>query len=55
MKPSSGRILIPVVLLAVLILAVGIGTESSFGKSFTPQKLTIIFSGDDLGNLKPCG
>lgn len=47
--------LIPVVLLAVLILAVGIGTDSSFGKGFAPQKLTIIFSGDDLGNLKPCG
>ena len=52
----SGRTLIPVVILAVLILAVGIGTESSFaGKGFQPQKLTVIFSGDDLGNIKPCG
>ena len=56
MRASSGRVLIPVVILAVLVLSVGIATDSSFaGKKFEPQKLTIIFSGDDLGNIKPCG
>ena len=55
MKASSGRVLIPVIVLAVLMLAVGLGVDRSFAKGFTPCKLTIVFSGDDLGNIKPCG
>lgn len=55
MKARSGRVLVPVIILAVLVLAVAIGTDSSFAKSFKPCKLVILFSGDDLGNIKPCG
>lgn len=57
MRASSGRALIPVVILAVLVLAVGVGTDRSFAgkKDFTPCKLTILFTGDDQGNIKPCG
>jgi len=55
LKTRSGRVLIPVIILAVLVLAVGMGTDSSFAKSFKPCKLVILFSGDDFGNIKPCG
>ena len=57
MKATSGRVLIPVIIMAVLVLAVGIGTDRSFAgkKEFEPCKLTIVFSGDDQGNIKPCG
>ena len=57
LRATSGRALISIIVLAVLVLAVGIGADRSFAgkKEFTPCTLTIIFSGDDLGNIKPCG
>lgn len=56
MRATSGRVLVPVIIFMVLVLAVGIGVDSSVAaKSFEPCKLTILFTGDDQGNIKPCG
>ena len=40
----------------IVMLILGIGVWSFAGKKeIKPHKLTILFTGDDLGTVKPCG
>lgn len=53
-KPNN--LILPSVLISVLALGVGVLSAVSFaGRGVKPHKLTIIFTGDDLGNVKACG
>lgn len=42
-------------IILALVLAVGISSNRSFASRSKPQKVTILFTGDDFGNVKPCG
>ena len=50
------NLILPSVLISALALGVGLLSAVSFaGRGVKPHKLTIIFTGDDLGTVKPCG
>ncbi len=48
---------LPIIVLTAVALASGIVSDQSFAgrKKISPHKLTILFTGDDLGNIKGCG
>jgi len=55
MQTGLGRAVLTTVILAALVLASDTLSERSFaGKDkAAPHKLTILFTGDDWGNVKP--
>lgn len=53
---EKGRIAIPAVVIAAMAIACMVTYRSVAGSdSFKPHKLTILFTGDDWGQVKPCG
>jgi hypothetical protein len=56
MKAILRKAGLPSIVLAVILLSVSVPSDVSFaGKSkISPHKLTILFTGDDWGNVKPC-
>lgn len=55
---NKGKIAISSVMIVAMAIALVIPVPSgpaAGGDSFKPHKLTILFTGDDWGQVKPCG
>ena len=57
MLARQGRIALSAVIVAGLVLALGLFSHRSVAEksASSPHTLTIVFTGDDWGNVKPCG
>jgi len=56
MLARSGRVFLPWVVLAAVLGSVVLVAHTFAGSSkIVPHTLTVLFSGDDMGNIKGCG
>lgn len=55
MGSEVGRKVAIRVVVASLVLLVGLAGYASVHRAPGSLKLTVLFSGDDYGNVKPCG
>lgn len=57
MQGKLGKAIISSLVLATIVLVSGIISTSTLAEKqkITPHQLTIFFTGDDGGNIKPCG
>ena len=55
LHPKPRKLTLPSILIAILALGVLSGLSFAGKRGVKPHKLTILFTGDDLGSVKPCG
>jgi len=57
MEGKLSKAIISSLVLAIIALASGIVSNSTLAgkQKITPHQLTVFFTGDDCGNIKPCG
>ena len=56
MQARSGRILLAVLVVAALALSLGVISTGSMAdrEKISPHQLTVLFTGDDWGQVKNC-